>query len=469
MRWSKAATSLVLVVLAVVVAACGSSSDDKGSGSTGADGSGELTVWTFKKEWVPGIEAAGRAYEQETGRRLKLDVQYFDEANGVYASKVSAAARQKKLPDLLTAYGPQWDYVGAGLYQQLDGRLDGALGNMPTELVDDFVKYSQSTADVCAANKDCTYRDVRVGSYYTVPQISGATGYFYADKDKLTEAGLDPAAIPADWAGLIEAIAATSDKLGGEGGVALPLRIPETGWLWLLRPLLFTQLGAERTKALFDDKSGDAWKSPEVVETLKRYDELSPYWVKGILQDGMEETDAKFVSGQATWYFGGTFSLAGLAQKGMDPSRLLVFPMPVATGGALSRLTLKPWASGFIGISRNSGNSELATRFLEFYMSPAGAEPFARAVNDTPAVTLPPSDDTAAQPLAAATDASFGTGADAYDEIASGGWGPQCGAAKTLPNQAAVALTGLVTRQTTPEQLSGKLAELYGKAWKACG
>ncbi len=59
---------------------------------------------------------------------------------------------------------------------------------------------------------------------------------------------------------------------------------------------------------------------------------------------------------------------------------------------------------------------------------------------------LPPSDDSAARPLAAATNASFGTGADAYDEIASGGRGPQCGAAKTLPNQAAVALTGLVTR-----------------------
>ncbi len=59
-------------------------------------------------------------------------------------------------------------------------------------------------------------------------------------------------------------------------------------------------------------------------------------------------------------------------QKGVDPSRLLVFPMPVAAGGELPRLTLKPWASGYIGISRNSGNSELATGFLEFYPMAGG-------------------------------------------------------------------------------------------------
>lgn len=466
MRWSKPATSLLLVVLAVMVAACGSS-DGESSSTARSDGGGELSVWTFKKEWVPGIQAAAAAYERETGKRLALDVQYFDEANGVYASKVSAAARQRNLPDLLTAYGPQWDYVGAGLFQELNGKLDQELGNMPASLVDDFVKYSQATADTCAANKDCTYSDVRVGQYFTMPQISGATGYFYVNKDKLTEAGLDPEAIPANWAELIDAVRTTEGKLGGAGGSIIPLKIPETGWLWLLRPMLFTQIGATATRELFDDKTGAAWKSPEVVNTLKLYDEMSPYWVKGILQDGIEEADAKFVAGQATWYYGGTFSLAGLVQKGIDPSKLLIFPMPVADGAQIPRLQLKPWASGFIGISRNSGKSELATEFLKFYMSPAGAQPFADAVSDTPAVTLPRTTGAEASPLADATQASFGTGTDAYDEFVA--YGPQCDAAKTLANQASVALTGLVTGDTTPEELASKLADLYQKAWNACG
>ncbi len=93
MRWSKAATSLLLVVLAVVVAACGSSSDDKEGGSTRADGSGELSVWTFKKSGCPASRPRREPTSRRRARDSRLDVQYFDEANGVYASKVSAAAR----------------------------------------------------------------------------------------------------------------------------------------------------------------------------------------------------------------------------------------------------------------------------------------------------------------------------------------------------------------------------------------
>lgn len=453
-------------VVAIAVIASGALAGCSSGSSTSDGGSDSLTVWTFKKEWVPGLEAAAKAYAEETGKSFKLDVQYFNEENGVYASKVSAAARSKSLPDLLTAYGNSWDYVGGGLYQQLNGKLDDVLGNIPAALVDDFVKMSDATAKACSENPDCTYGDVKVGDYYTVPQISGATGYFFANKKKLQEAGLNPDEAPSDWAALITAMQKTESALGKTGGFAMPLKIPETGWLWLLRPLLFTQLGADRTAALFADESGAMWEDPAVVRTLELYDELSPYWIDSSLQNDIVMTDDAFAAGQTTWYFGGTFSLAGLVQKGVDPANLLVFPMPAAAGGQLAQLKLRPWASGQIGVSVSTKKTDAALEFLKFYMSPPAAEAFQAAVHDTPAVTLPASGDADANPLVAATEESFSDGDDAYNEFTV--YGPQCDGAKTLNNQAAVALTQLIGGRTAPKALAGTLHDLYKKAWASC-
>jgi multiple sugar transport system substrate-binding protein len=447
-----------LAVIGAAVAGCTSSSNAK---------SDTLTIWTFKKEWIPGIEAAAAAYKKKTGTDVTVKVDYFDEANGVYSSKVSAAARSKTLPDLLTAYGSQWDYVGGNLYKKLNGKLDDTLKNIPSSLVDSFVKFNSADQATCKANPDCTYGSVKVGDYYTLPQISGATGYFYANKTLLQSAGVNLDKAPSSWGDLVADIQKSHAALGDKGGVALPLKIPETGWLWLLRPMLFTQLGKEATDALFADKSGKAWQDPKVIKALSLYDQLSPYWIPSVLQDGIEETDQAFVSGNAAWYYGGTFSLAGLAQKGMDTSKLAIFPMPVAAGGALSQLKLTPWASGPLGVSKDAKNEQGAIDFLKFYMSPDGAQAFASKVADTPAVTLPAGSSTGNPALVQATKESFGSGDDAYNEFTT--YGPTCDAAKTLNNQAAVALTGLVTKQTTPEKLGSTLAELYQKAWSACG
>jgi len=460
---------VVAITAATVTSAAGctsSASNAAGGQNLSSSAAQSLTVWTFKKEWVPGLQAAAAAYASKTGKKFTLDVQYFDEANGVYSSKVSASARSNQLPDLLTAYGSQWDYVGGGLFKNLTGKMDEQLKNIPDSLVNDFVKYTQTTADACSANKDCTYKSVTLGNYYTVPEISGATGYFYVSKDQLTKAGLDATHIPANWAELIGELQATSSKLGQTGGLVMPLKIPETGWLWMLRPMLFTQLGAARTAALFSDKTGNLWKDPAVVNTLRLYDQLSPSWVPSVLQDDIEQGDDVFSSGKGTWYFGGTFSLAGLVQKGMDPNKLLIFPMPVAAGGALPKLQLQPWASGSIGISKNTKNEAATLAFLKFYMSQPAAQAFATAVHDTPAVTIPAANgDT--NPLLPATKASFGQGADAYNEFTV--YGPGCDGAKTLNNQAATALTALIGKHSTPVQVADKLQGLFQKAWAACG
>lgn len=472
------------VVATTVVAGCSSSPSSTGSSSasdtteasvspsesSASAPSGEevsLSAWTFKKEWVPGLEAVADAYAKATGKNFKLDVQYFNEENGIYASKVSAAGRGDSLPDLLTSYGSQWDYVGGGLFEQLNGKLDTALTNIPTTLVDTFVKMNQANADACKANPDCTYGDVQIGDYYTVPQISGGTGFFFVNKSKLAEAGLDPNAAPADWSALIADMQKTAAADAATGGFIMPLKIPETGWLWLLRPMLFTQLGAEKTEALFADPTGALWEDPAVVHTLQLYDELSPYWTSNALQSDIIGADDTFAAGQATWYYGGTFSLAGLVQRGLNPDDMLIFPMPAATGGALDRLTLQPWASGQIGISSDSQKSEEAQAFLEFYMSQPAAEVFQAAVHDTPAVTLPPGPDSGANPMQAATSETFGEGSDAFNEFTV--YGPQCDGAKTLNNQAAVALTQLIGDGTTPEELAATLHDLYHKAWASCG
>jgi len=455
-KWQK--TTVAAAVAALALAACSS-----GSGS--ANDEDTITVWTFKKEWVPGIEAAAKAYKESTGKDIDFKVQYFDEANGLYSSKVSAAARSDELPDLLTAYGNSWDYVGGKMYQQLNGKLDDQLANIPENLVTNYVKYSQSASDACKANPDCTYGDVKVGDYYFVPQISGATGYFYAYRSQLEKAGLDPDNPPATWSDLMSAMATTKKELGESGGMIMPLKIPESGWLWLLRPMLFTQLGAEDTDALFNDRSGAMWKDPRVLKVLEMYDGLSPSWINSVLQLDIVTGDDAFAAQQATWYYGGTFSLSGLVQKGVDQKDLVVFPMPVEPGGAYDQLKLVPWASGQLGISKDADNTDEALDFLKFYMSPDGAEPFQQAVHDTPAVNLPASDD-ADNPLLPATAATFDQGAEAYDEVRV--YGPQCDGAKTLNNQAAVALTQLIGGHTTPDKLAGQLQDLFKKAWASC-
>jgi multiple sugar transport system substrate-binding protein len=449
-----------------VAAGCsssGSSSAGDGDG-THASGAVKLTAWTPNSQWVAGLKAAADAYNK-TGKKLTLDVQYIDQENGVYASKVAAATRTNTLPDLLTVNGAdQWSYVGAGEFKKLNGIMDATLTNFPQSVVGNYIKYSETNKKVCDANKDCTYKDVQVGDYYTFPQISGGTGYFFVNKSLLTQAGLDPSHVPATWSELVQEIQASHDKLGDTGGLIMPLQLPESGWLWFFRPLLFTQLGPDKTMALFSDKSGQAWRDPAVLNTLKLYDQLSPLWVPSVLQDSIDVGDDLFSGGKATWYLGGTYSLSGLVQKGMDPDNLLIFPIPTAPGGALDKLEILPWASGFIGISKSTKNESAAEDFLKFYMSQPGAEAFATAVHDAPAVSVPESSD---NPMAAAEKASFSDGPNAFSDFTI--YGPTCDGASTLNHQASVALTQLIGGHTTPDKLAQQLAGLYKKAWSACG
>ena len=71
----------------------------------GTDASGALTIWTFKKEWVPGLEAAGAAYSEKNGGDVTVDVEYFDEANDYIKKDGNVTFEVEKHNGGLTLFG----------------------------------------------------------------------------------------------------------------------------------------------------------------------------------------------------------------------------------------------------------------------------------------------------------------------------------------------------------------------------
>ena len=465
----------IVTCMSVILVGCGSADDDTAddpaavgdTGATDAPEAGEsevLTIWTFKQNHVPALEKIGSDWAATLDRPVDVNVEFYAESDGVYANKIAASVRTNELPDLLSYWGgSQWDLAGQGVLQDLSKDVDDEWMSAFPEPLRDDIQLSEDLAASCADNPDCEYPDVPAGSVYALPQISGATGYVFANRKLLESAGVDQDNPPANWKEWVQAMETTVAKNPRKGGLALGLKVPETGYLWIYRLLSWSHLGPEQYGERFGP-DGD-WTSPESVETVELYDQLSDIWVPNALQTDISEAEAMFGRGDAAWLVGGTFSFSTFAQAGITPEDVMAFPLPTASGDVIADRELKPWASLMLGITKDVDDRALALEFMRYLFSPEGGATFADEAKDLPAVDVP-DDAVSAQALVEMKQA-FSDSDDAFDEFAV--HGPQCDEASTVTNQAAVELSRLITGESAPTEVAEKFQNIFGSAWDACG
>jgi multiple sugar transport system substrate-binding protein len=390
------------VALALSAAAC---SGDDGGG----DASGALTMWTFKRTHVEALQQAAAAFKGKTGIDVKIEAFTPDD---VFTAKVQSAAQTKDLPDVLELHsgGEDMRVGGGGLLADLKGPFDGKL--------DRFLETTRESGRVTQERKDSIEElaTATVGSLYSVPFTAGTFGIVYANKAKMQAAGLDPAKPPATWEEFLGYLSATTKADKATGGLSLGLKVTQTGFNWIYEQLAFAYLGQQKFEALFGKGTTAGFGSPDGVRTLDLYARLRPYWIPGATALGIDEADIAFAQGKSAFNVGGTFTLAFLAQNGLKPADVLTFPIPPATGGAVSDLRLAPLALTGLSITSTSANQDAAAQWVDFLTSAEGAGIFAKGSLDLPATDLGAQAESVIGPDLAALQQFFtGSAENTYD------------------------------------------------------
>ncbi|GAA1851757.1 extracellular solute-binding protein [Asanoa iriomotensis] len=366
--------AVAAAALALTATACG---DDDG----GAEAGGALTMWTFKRTHVDALQQAAAAFKAKTGIDVRIEAFTPDD---VFTAKIQSAAQTKDLPDVLELHsgGEDMRVGGGGLLTDLKGDFDGKL--------DRFLPSTRESGRVTQQRKDSIEElsSATVGSLYSVPFTAGTFGIVYANKQKLEAAGLDPAKPPATWEEFLTYLKATTTADKTAGGLSLGLKVTQTGFNWIYEQLAFAYLGQQKFEALFGKGTTAGFGSPDGLRTLDLYAQLKPYWMPGASALGIDEADIAFAQGKSAFNVGGTFTLAFLAQNGMKPENVLTFPIPPATGGAVSDLRLAPLALTGLSVTSTTTNKDAATQWVDFLTSAEGAGIFAKASLDLPATDL---------------------------------------------------------------------------------
>jgi multiple sugar transport system substrate-binding protein len=230
----------------------------------------------------------------------------------------------------------------------------------------------------------------------------------YANRTKLTEAGLDPANPPKTWEEFVAWLKATHTKDPQNGGLTVGLKSPTTGFNWMLQPLAYAYLGKEGYQALFSNDPAKSWGSANGQQVLDLYNQLTPYWMPGTQTLSIDDADRAFAQGKAAFDLGGTFTLAAIQQGGMDPGDVVYFGVPPAEGGASDDLGLAPLALTGLAVSAQTEKTDAAVKWLKFLTSKEQAGKFAQASLDLPGTDLGADTESALGPHLGAMTGVFG-------------------------------------------------------------
>ncbi len=313
MRRSAAAAGFAAAGL--LLAACGGGDggggDAPGEGGGGEGGGEQVEVFTW---WAQGSELAGLEALQAVFEEQHPDVEFI---NGAVAGGAGSAAKdllQTRLqagdpPDTFQAHAGQelTDYINAAQIEDVSGLYDefGLRDAFPEDLI-----------------QLLTVED----AIYSVPSNIHRSNVVWANPTVLEDAGVDPAAVPAD----IDAWIADLEKVQAAG--ATPLAGGQT-WtqVHLLETVLMADLGAEAYNGLW---TGDTdWAGPEVTGALEHFETLMGF--TNTDRDGLDWPEATqlVIDGTAAYTVMGDWALAAFDQQDMERGTDFVdFPVPGSDG-----------------------------------------------------------------------------------------------------------------------------------------
>lgn len=430
-------------------------------GGGGASDDEALTIWTFKQSQVAALEAVGEEWTKTSGTPVEVSVYTPDDT---YNTKIKSAAKSKTLPDIVSTHsqGEDWQLAQAGIIQDLTDDFDTSWQDSFLPGVMAGMELTQERIDNSGDDPTTTIKDLTAGHYYSVPYLAGTPGVIFARTSMLDAAGVNTDAAPATWQEWVAAMEKTVAADPDNGGLVTGMQVPETAYFWLYRPMSYAYLGPDAFYGRQSEAADPAWNSPESIETLDLYDQLTELWSPGVLALGIDQADQAFASGKAAWDVGGTFTLSSLTTFGLSADDVQVFPVPAAEGGEIEQITYQ--ASPLIGASITSTTTkkEKALDFIKFLTGTDGAKIFAQEALDLPATSIPVEEltDPLLQQLVGLISTDTAGDAFAPNDFSADPAG-------TIGNETAVALSGLVAGTATVPEVADDLTAKYQAAWEA--
>jgi glucose/mannose transport system substrate-binding protein len=358
----RTATVAGIAAASLILAACGGGGDggnDDATGGGGGGGGDQVEVFTW---WAQGSEKAGLDALVGVFNEQHPDVEFI---NGAVAGGAGSAAKdmlQSRLqagdpPDTFQAHAGQelTDYINAGQLEDVSDLYDefGLTDVFPQDLIDLL-----------------TVED----AIYSVPSNIHRSNVVWANPSVLEEAGIDPAAVPAD----IDAWIADLEKVQAAGKT--PLSVATT-WtqVHLLETVLMADLGEEGYNGLWTGETD--WAGPEVTQALEHFETLIGF--TNTDRDGLDwpESTQMVIDGSAAYNVMGDWAVAAFEEQGIERGTGFVdFPVP-GTDGMFGFL-----ADSFT-LPVGAPNADGAKAWLETVGSLEGQVAFNKAKGSIPART----------------------------------------------------------------------------------
>lgn len=350
----------------------------------------ELSMWTWKLNHVPGLEAVAKNFESQTGIKVKVTAFNPDDA---YRTRLTTSTQSGDLPDIIsywTGGNDFWNLAASGVLVELTNKIDAQWkASFVPGTFDKSSIFAQSRYEECQKDENCTFKNLTAGQSFSMPYMAGSAYFVFGSKPLLTQAGLDPNTAPKtaeEWLEMMKTVKAKT----GVAGVVTGVQNQDVSVRWLFNPLLMTSCGQVTYDNIYNGY--DTFKNPCVTRVLDFVYSIqtNDLWTADILQTDIDPADAAMAQGKAAFDIGGTYTLSSLLAHGMKAEEILAFPVP-----PLKDATLKSLSVGVDGlieasITRDSKHVDEAVQFLKFLTSPDQAALFARTVGDLPAVKLDP-------------------------------------------------------------------------------
>lgn len=446
-----------LTVLATGLAGC------SGQASPSSD-KVTLETWTFKQSHVEALTAIGEQCFPDGDVTVKVEAVTPDDA---FTTKVQAGAQTKDLPDVLMAHaaGEDWLFAQSGILMDLTDFFDEKLRDRFTESSATAVTISQEKIDGSGDDPATTLKDLEADHIYSMPLANGTASLIMANKTMLEAAGVATDKAPETWEQWVADMTKVKAHDPDNGGLVAGLQVPQVGYYWLFQPMSTAYLGIDDFIGRTAEAQTTPWNSPGSMETLERWNELTPLWTDGVFNLGIDQADQLFAQGKAAYDLGGTFTVPFLVQQGMDVDDLLIFQAPAPEGAKITDGTMLTSPLVSAGITTTSKHPEEAKKYLECLSSEEGAATFMNTANDLASAKVDPSKVTSStlKALASIFDREDATVLNPPLSIPIE---PPTGDA---PNTAVTEVIKISAGETTPQAVADLLTQVYRDAWAAAG
>lgn len=312
-------------------------------GSLGVGHSAELTFWSMWNEPEP--QAAALRAIMDAYTEANPDTTFKAVWNGRGNQTKLRAALQAGTPvDFMDQDG---DQLAGGLQKQ------GQLLQLDDLAGADFAEvFLPGAYDIYA--KD--------GKHFQVPYIYNTVNFWY-NKELMEEAGTK---VPETWTELL----AMCDAVKNVGKHAIVVEGTDTAYTMLhFSHLLERQLGPNALITIFEDKTGESWSDPAVLDSAKKAVSLWDTCIAG------DARGFQYPAGQQTIALGDSMSelVGSWLPTELADSAGLDFPwgafnFPEVEGGKGKRTDLQV-ALLSMGVLKDAPHPEEAVDFLKFLMS----------------------------------------------------------------------------------------------------